>query len=382
MLVGDEHGGRTVDGLALGERRRGRSTTTWPSCSMRTQAWPNFVILMAPNYPVRLSPAGCPRSTSATPRPARRSASPGGRSPRSARWRAGAARSRSRPCDRTSRHLRRCTHWVKPVAHAVLALPLHRGRRTSRGADSEVLAAAIVPATPLTVSALSSSARPAGADVEHRLLDVEGGEHVLDHLVRDRAGAAHVQHLGALGVEHLQPQPGVGLARRLLVGGWCRRAAPRRRCCAGRPGRAATARCRTGPRRRCAALSRSSPAAVAFSNRAARASASSRGSGARQPQPAHQPGQRRALHEQRPGRHDQRGQDQRLAVVERLAGSRTPPRASPRRASRPSRARRCAATTGARRSPGRARAGPAGTGPGTPTPAGARRPRRTSPRTA
>ena len=40
--------------------------------------------------------------------------------------------------------------------------------------------------------------------------------------------------------------------------------------------------------------------------------------GGGQPEPAHQPRQRRALDEQRPGRDEQRGQDQRLAVVELL----------------------------------------------------------------
>src|SRR4051794_1669409 len=41
------------------------------------------------------------------------------------------------------------------------------------------------------------------ADVEHRLLDVERREHVLHHLVWDPARAADVQHLLALGLQHL-----------------------------------------------------------------------------------------------------------------------------------------------------------------------------------
>ena len=38
----------------------GSRTTTWPSCSIRTQAWPNFVIRMVPSLGVddrAISPA-------------------------------------------------------------------------------------------------------------------------------------------------------------------------------------------------------------------------------------------------------------------------------------------------------------------------------------
>ena len=76
------------------------------------------------------------RSTTATPRPARRTPPPGAGSPGSARWRAGAARSRSSRRGRTPA-LRRCTHSVPSSGTPRTRGPRRsRPRRTPRGARS------------------------------------------------------------------------------------------------------------------------------------------------------------------------------------------------------------------------------------------------------
>ena len=52
---------------------------------------------------------------------------------------------------------------------------------------------------------------------QDRLLDVEAGEHALEHLVGYAAPSAYPQHLVTLGLQHLRSQPRVGLARRLVL---------------------------------------------------------------------------------------------------------------------------------------------------------------------
>ena len=54
--------------------------------------------------------------------------------------------------------------------------------------------------------------------VEHRLLEVQRAHHLVEHLVVGLSGVADAQHLRTLGTEHLQPNPPVRLARRLLRG--------------------------------------------------------------------------------------------------------------------------------------------------------------------
>src|SRR4051794_18865667 len=49
------------------------------------------------------------------------------------------------------------------------------------------------------------------ADVEHRLLHVEHGEHLADHLAGHGAGPPDLQDAPAFGVDHLQPDPRVEL---------------------------------------------------------------------------------------------------------------------------------------------------------------------------
>ena len=127
-------------------------------------------------------------------------------------------------------HIRRCTQVV-PIAQAVAALA--GGVGVDRRAHLlQVLAVA------LEGERVAAGAHPLallGGVVEHRLLDVQHREHLVDHLVRDRAGAADLQHPRALGVDHQLAPPGVDVARGLLVAG--AEAAPRRRCRAGAPGR-------------------------------------------------------------------------------------------------------------------------------------------------
>ncbi len=87
---------------------------------------------------------------------------------------------------------------------------------TTTGCGGEVLALLAVAPDRDAVLELGALG---GGDVEHRLLDVELGEHVGDHLGRHLAGGADLQHPAPLRVDHRQPDPGVELARRLLVGG-------------------------------------------------------------------------------------------------------------------------------------------------------------------
>lgn len=57
-----------------------------------------------------------------------------------------------------------------------------------------------------------------GRDVEHRLLDVEHRQHLGDHVGGDGAATSDLQHPLAFGLDHGDPDPGVELARSLLVG--------------------------------------------------------------------------------------------------------------------------------------------------------------------
>ena len=73
--------------------------------------------------------------------------------------------------------------------------------------------------SPSSASRFVGAAQPAPlalAVVEHRLLDVQHGQHLGDHLVRHGAGAAHLQHPAALDVDHHPAPAGVGLGRRLV----------------------------------------------------------------------------------------------------------------------------------------------------------------------
>ena len=125
------------------------------------------------------------------------------------------------------RHMRRCTQVVHPLRDAVLAHALHVRLGVLRRL-AEVVAQVGDADPPTDVVGLVQHGSADVAGVEHRLLDVERAEHVLDHLVRDPAGASHVEHLLALGPEHLQPQPDVGLAGRLVVGVGAAQPLPRR----------------------------------------------------------------------------------------------------------------------------------------------------------
>ena len=55
------------------------------------------------------------------------------------------------------------------------------------------------------------------AVVQHRLLDVEHAQHLRDHLVRDIAGAAGLQHPGPFDVDQNPPPAGVALGRGLRL---------------------------------------------------------------------------------------------------------------------------------------------------------------------
>ena len=240
----------------------------------------------------------------------------------SARWRAAAARSRSSHVPaRRGTGAGAPRRWPSRTQSSQLAarrparrrgVPAEVRRRRRRAGDAAD-----------RLGALELRA-PGVADVEHRLLDVEHREHVLDHLVRDRPGAADRAAPAALGVDHLQPDPGVDLARRLLVGGGCRRAAPRPRSCA------ASTRCRSTSTTPCG--SSSSSARRAARSRPWTPAEQRRPGPARPPAgPATARRSRRASHgsdepldEQRAGHDGERDQQQHLAVVGASPGSRTP----------------------------------------------------------
>ncbi len=179
----------------------GSMTTTWPSCSMRTQAWPNFVILMVQNlcrargHP-GLTRAGCRRSTSASPRPARPSASPGGRL--SSKCAAGVPARRGVAAADVAARPGTCAGAPRPASPSRTQssqTPVDLGRGTSRGALPQVLAGTrSLPAIAADRVGASSSALPCRSLWTSSIdsSTSSAASTLLDHLVRDRAGAAHL----------------------------------------------------------------------------------------------------------------------------------------------------------------------------------------------
>ena len=268
-------------------------------------------------------------------------ASPGGRSRGSARWRAGAARSRSSRCVPQSRHWRRCTQRGALARGSPRTRRLG-GRSRRRGCRSRCVARRRRPATPRPSGARARSARCPGADVEHRLLDVEHRRARRSTTsCGDRAGAADLQHLAR--ARRRSSPAGAGRRPRSGVSSSAAVAEPL-------PGGEvalldALARSASHDVVRVVVLdapraARSRPATPAASS-VARASASSQRVGRRHPQPAHQPRQREPCMNSVPAATVKRDQQQHLAVRRAPRGSRTPRPASPRRACPPSRAGRC-----------------------------------------
>ena len=217
---------------------------------------------------------------------------------RSARSRACAARSRSSPTCPQSRHSRRCTQ-VGAVAHALLAAVRAGRRHEPVVVAGQVLALVLGPLGGSIGSSRSSSDLRSSMRSSIDSSMSSWSMTCAEDLLVDGARVADPQQLRALGLEHDQAHPAVGLARRLgrLAGPW--------------PSRSQTMLVRLSARdRERSTISRSassrsssavSPAATDDCRMVASCRASSRGSGPRTPRRLGQPRQGQSL--QRAGSH-------------------------------------------------------------------------------
>ena len=215
----------------------GSMTTTWPSCSTRTQECPNLVILMCPD-----PEAGQPNGSS-TKHQRQVLARLGGPHHRvvgllEVRGRVPARRGVA-AADVAAGQARAAGAPSGALRDAVLADARRRRSGRRRAADSSRCAHVggrrPVP-TAHRLGALRARAGRSVRYVEHRLLDVEGGQHVLDDLVRQPCRCCAPR---APARARPRASPGAAARRPRSASrrpGSVRRAAPRRRSRAARPG--------------------------------------------------------------------------------------------------------------------------------------------------
>ena len=213
----------------------------------------------------------------------------------------------------------RQVHPLGALRDAVLALA-RRPRLRRRCVVGEVVAqAAHVASRPATGT--HPAVLVAGHDVQHALLHVEHGQHLADDLVRHVALAAHLEHLAALGLEHLQPQAGVGLRGRLVIAVGVAELLPDGEVAlldAAPDGAAHVVRVAVVAGFLEALVEHCHPGLGGLVEEGRAGQRVGRRVGRRHAQPPGDPRQRHALEEERAGHHGEGGQEQHLAVGDLL----------------------------------------------------------------